>query len=106
MLINHEEQSVVYKNIARKLGYDENSVIMHPTTFLLKNSMLNSKTNSFDPIADDKMDIVFVDEAHLLWDQRNQKYDRRFLYPQLDEIMRRARVTVIMYDENQILHKG
>ena len=106
MLINHEEQSVVYKNIARKLGYDENTIIMHPTTFLLKNSVLDGKTKSFEPVADEMMDIVFVDEAHLLWDQRNQKYDRRFLYPQLDEIMRRSRVTVIMYDENQILHKG
>lgn len=52
------------------------------------------------------MDLVFVDEAHLLWNQTNQAFDTRFDEPQLDEIMKRARVTVIMFDENQILHKG
>ena len=105
MLINHDEQRMVYENIARKLGYEED-LIQHPTTFLLHNSVFDSNTGFFEPIEDDIPDVVFVDEAHLLWNQRNQKYDNRFQYPQLDEIMRRARVTVIMYDENQVLHKG
>ena len=105
MLINHDEQRMVYENIARKLGYSED-IIQHPTTFLIHNSVLDNETNTFEPIDDEMMDVVFIDEAHLLWNQRNQKYDTRFKYPQLDEIMRRARVTVIMYDENQVLHKG
>ena len=42
----------------------------------------------------------------MLWSQRNQNYDHKFKHPQLEEIVRRARVTVIMYDENQVLHKG
>ena len=105
LLVNHEEQMSVYKNIARKLGYDEERVL-HPTTFLLHNSILDKETNSFVPNPDSMMDIVFVDEAHLLWHQRNQKYDTRFKESQLDEIMKRSRVTVIMYDENQVLHKG
>ncbi len=105
MLINHEEQRQVYENIARKLGYNED-IIQHPSTFLWNHSILDSKSNTFEPNPNDMMDIVFVDEAHLLWDQRNQKYDNRFKYSQLDEIMKRSRITVIMYDENQVLHRG
>ena len=105
MLINHEEQKQVYDNIARKLGYDSD-IIQHPTTFLLHHSILDDDTNSFIPNPTEIMDIVFVDEAHLLWDQRNQKYDTRFKFSQLDEIMKRSRITVIMYDENQVLHRG
>ena len=105
MLINHEEQRQVYENIARKLGYNDD-IIQHPTTFLWNHSILDSRSNTFEPNQNDMMDIIFVDEAHLLWDQRNQKYDNRFKFSQLDEIMKRSRITVIMYDENQVLHRG
>ena len=105
MLINHEEQKLVYKNMARKLGYDED-IIQNPTGFLKNHSILDEKANAFIPDLNSLVDLVFVDEAHLLWDKRNQAYDTRFKSPQLDEIVSRSRVTVIMLDENQMLHKG
>ncbi|MCR4687864.1 MAG: DUF2075 domain-containing protein [Lachnospiraceae bacterium] len=106
LLINHQEQKNVYENMARRLGYDEKSIVQHPTTFLIHNSIVDKTTNSYEPNPNNIFDVVFVDEAHLLWHQRNQKFDNRFRYPQLEEILRRARVTIIMYDENQVLHRG
>lgn len=105
MLMNHKEQRNVYKNMARKLGYSE-GIVQLPTTFLKNHSILDEKTNTFIPDPLKIVDVIFVDEAHLLWDQTNQAFDSRFKEPQLDEIMKRARVTVIMFDENQVLHKG
>ncbi len=103
LLINQGEQRKVYDNIARKLGYSDETV-QNPTTFLIHHSLIDN--NRYVPDVNKMMDIVFVDEAHLLWDQRNQKYDNRFKYSQLDEIIKRSRVTVIMYDENQVVQKG
>jgi hypothetical protein len=103
--MNHDEQRSVYKNMARKLGYSDD-IVQVPTTFLKHHSILDSTTNKFLPDTSNIVDLVFVDETHLLWNQTNQAFDTRFDEPQLDEIMKRARVTVIMFDENQILHKG
>ena len=105
LLVNHAEQKSVYENMAKKLGYDKD-IVQHPTTFLIHNSDFDRNSNSFIPCSNSQYDVVFVDEAHLLWNQRNQKYDCRFKSPQLEEIIKRSRVTVIMYDENQVLHKG
>lgn len=105
MLINHEEQKHVYQNMARKLGHDED-IVLNPTTFLKQHSLLDKKNGEYIPNPDDMADIVFIDEAHLLWTQKNQQFDKKFILPQLDEIIKRARVTVIMFDENQVLHKG
>lgn len=44
--------------------------------------------------------VVFVDEAHLLLTQGKQSYRGE---NQLKDIIDRARVTVVMFDENQIL---
>ena len=104
MLINHEEQRNVYKNMARKLGYKDD-IIQGPTAFLKNHSILDSVGSKYSPDPSKIVDLVFVDEAHLLWDQNNQAFNSKFTDPQLDEIMKRARVTVIMFDENQILQK-
>lgn len=105
MLINHEEQRLVYNNIARKIIGDD-SIVQNPTSFLKAHSIVNEKEKRYDPDINNIVDIVFVDEAHLLWNANNQAYDKKFLKPQLDEIIKRARVTVIMFDSNQVLHKG
>jgi hypothetical protein len=105
MLMNHDEQRNVYKNMARKLGYSDD-IVQVPTTFIKKHSILDATANKFFPDSSNIVDLVFADEAHLLWNQTNQAFDTRFEEPQLDEIMKRARVTVILYDENQVLHKG
>ncbi len=109
MLINHDEQRKLYRNMAKRLGYSDKAakkMIQVPSTFLKNHSVANDTKNTYFPAPDNIADLVFVDEAHLLWNQTNQSFDSKFKEPQLDEIIKRARVTVIMFDENQILHRG
>lgn len=90
LLVNHDEQITVYEQIAEKLGLIEKygQVVSKPTTFINNHSK------------DELVDIAFVDEAHLLLTQGKQSYRGK---NQLNDIMDRARVTVVMFDENQIL---
>ncbi len=80
----------MYEQIADKLGLTERygNVVSKPTTFINNHS------------ADDPIDVAFVDEAHLLLTQGRQSYRGS---NQLKDIIERARVTVVMFDENQIL---
>lgn len=90
LLVNHDEQITVYEQIAEKLGLTEKygKVVSKPTTFINNHSI------------DNPVDVVFVDEAHLLLTQGKQSYRGE---NQLKDIIDRARVTVVMFDENQIL---
>ncbi len=90
LLVNHDEQITVYEQIAEKLGLIEKygKVVNKPTTFI------NNHTEN-EPV-----DVVFIDEAHLLLTQGKQSYRGE---NQLKDIIDRARVTVVMFDENQIL---
>lgn len=91
LLVNHDEQITVYEELARKLNLkneDGTDVVSKPTHFI----------NTHDP--NNKIDVAFVDEAHLLLTQGKQSYNGN---NQLEDIVKRARVTVIMFDENQIL---
>ena len=90
LLVNHDEQITVYEQIAEKLGITEKygKVVSKPTTFI------NNHTE------DEPVDVAFIDEAHLLLTQGKQSYRGS---NQLQDIIDRSRVTVIMFDENQIL---
>ena len=90
LLVNHDEQLLVYEQIAQKLGLTDRygEVVSKPTSFINHHSKENP------------VDIVFVDEAHLLLTQGKQSYQGE---NQLRDIMERAKVTVVMFDENQIL---
>lgn len=90
MMVNHKEQITVYQQIAEKLGLTDNygEVVCKPTTFIHHHSKENP------------VDVAFVDEAHLLLTQGKHSYQGK---NQLQDIMERARVTVVMFDENQIL---
>ena len=103
LLVNHEEQLNVYKNMAVQLGYGQ-KVVLNPTEFLNRYSTLDPATDRYLPFPQ-KADVVFVDEAHLLWTQPKQAYSRRYTGRQLDDIMERSRVTVILFDKSQILRK-
>mgnify|MGYP002324706416 CR=1 FL=1 len=89
-MVNHDEQIIVYEQIAEKLGLTEKygKVVSKPTTFINNHS------------ENDPIDVAFVDEAHLLLTQGKQSYRGE---NQLRDIIDRARVTVVMFDENQIL---
>lgn len=90
LLVNHNEQIKVYNQIARKLCIQDSNgqVVMKPTTFIHKRSPKNP------------VDVAFVDEAHLLMTQKNRGYQGD---NHLDDICERAKVVVVMFDENQIL---
>ena len=90
MIVNHDEQVKVYSDIAQKLGITQKygKVVSKASTFL----------NSHPDV--DSVDVAFVDEAHLLFTQGNQGYSGK---NQMDDIVKRAKVVVIIFDENQIL---
>jgi len=90
LLVNHDEQVLVYQQIARKLGLTEKfgDVVCKPTTFINHHEK------------DDPIDVAFVDEGHLLITQGKQSYKGD---NQLQDIIERAKVTVVMFDENQVL---
>ena len=89
LLVNHSEQESVYANMATQMGYD--NIVWNPTSFIKNFS------------TEHPVDIVFIDESHLLWTQKKQSYNVGT--NQLMDVMDRARLTVIMFDENQALRK-
>lgn len=89
LMVNHDEQAHVYEQMAKRLNLGEENV-SRPTKFINKYSK------------DNKVDVAFIDEGHLLWTQKNQAYNSASAN-QLKDIIDRARVTVIMFDEYQVL---
>jgi DUF2075 family protein len=91
LLVNHEEQFKVYQDIIHKLELDNSikDTVSKPTHFINNH-----------PKNGPKADIVLVDEAHLLWTQGKQAYQGK---NQLNDILDRARITIAVFDKNQIL---
>lgn len=90
LLVNHDQQLIVYKQIAEKLNLenDNGDAVSKPTRFITNHSEENP------------VDVVLIDEAHLLWTQGKQAYRGK---NQLLDIQKRAKVVVVMFDKNQIL---
>lgn len=90
LMVNHDQQFLVYDEIARRTGLSDKygEVIFKPTRFI----------NEFSP--DNPIDVAFVDEAHLLLTQGKQSYRGE---NQLKDIIERAKITIVMFDKNQIL---
>lgn len=89
LMVNHIQQVTVYEQMAKRLGLGEN-IVSRPTAFI----------NRYDN--HNKVDVAFIDEGHLLWTQQNQGYSSP-TGNQLQDIIDRARITVIMFDEFQVL---
>lgn len=90
MMVNHPQQEKVYKQIAEKLNMGSNAKVVKAATFIKKQ------------LPNDPIDIAFIDEAHLLLTQRSQAYSKHGTNELLD-IIKRARVTIAVYDKHQIL---
>lgn len=90
LVVNHDEQFIVYHEIARKLGLleDDANRVSKPTRFINNHS------------SEEKVDIVLVDEAHLLWTQGKQSYRG---VNQLQDLLERARVVVAVFDPMQTI---
>ncbi|MCT3524573.1 DUF2075 domain-containing protein [Latilactobacillus curvatus] len=93
LLVNHDQQLKVYEEIAQKLGIytsDKQKTVLKPTPFI-------NKYSENEPV-----DVVIVDEAHLLLTQGKQSYTGK---NQLDDLLKRARVVVAVFDKKQILSR-
>lgn len=91
LLVNHPEMMKLYRNIAEKSCYVKKKDYERPTSFI--NTM--HKTGQV-------ADIVLVDEAHLLLTKAD-KYNRFVQDNHLEEILKCARVVVIVFDDKQVL---
>lgn len=90
LLVNHDEQLKVYEQIMYKLevASKKTDSVTKPTHFILQHT------------PEKPVDVVLVDEAHLLWTQGKQTYRGS---NQLLDLLRRARVVIAVFDRNQII---
>ncbi len=107
LLIGHDEQRTVYDQIALKLGLQKKAgqVILKPITFLNKHSEKKASKNGKSTTTDfdkpsSRVRIALIDEAHLLDTQSGQAYQGDSI---LLDVMRRAAVTIAVFDPEQIL---
>ena len=91
MLVNHSEMLKTYKSIANSLPNFKKKSLMKPTPFI------NEKTKTGATA-----DIVLVDEAHLLLTKEDSYNNFRY-QNQLDEIIKRSKITVVIFDPKQVL---
>lgn len=90
MMVNHPQQVKVYRQIVKKLGVGDDETVVKPTHFI----------NKYDE--NHKVDVAFIDEAHLLWTKQNQGYHGHG-DNQLLDILQRAKVVLAVYDHKQVL---
>ena len=95
LVVNHDDQLSVYKEIEKKLEWKSGStldVVMKPTQFL--NGLKRNDSNA---------GIVVIDEGHLLLTAKNQAYQGG---NHLKDILSKSKVVVLVYDDNQIMNKS
>ena len=101
LLVNHNEQKNVYNEIAVKLDLLDrpDQAVLKPTQFI--NRFSEKRRTKTGRLAADvsqpagKADVALIDEVHLLLTQGNQGYQGSNM---LLDVMRRAKVTVAVFD--------
>ncbi|MFD1173956.1 DUF2075 domain-containing protein [Oceanobacillus picturae] len=91
LLVNHSEMLKTYKTIANSLPNLKKKSLMKPTPFI------NQKTK-----AEETADIVLIDEAHLLL-TKEDAYNNFNYQNQLDEIIKRSKIAIVIFDPKQVL---
>ncbi|KRK34545.1 DUF2075 domain-containing protein [Loigolactobacillus bifermentans] len=99
LLINHDQQLKVYQQImttlrlfkVKDLPKKQAERVTKPTHFIY----------SHDP--KEPVDVVLVDESHLLWTQGKQSYKGD---NQLFDLLKRARVVIAVFDQHQVLRSN
>ncbi|MBT2690975.1 DUF2075 domain-containing protein [Bacillus sp. ISL-47] len=91
LLVNHGEMLKTYKSIANSLPNLKKKSLMKPTPFINE----KSKTGA-------TADIVLIDEAHLLLTKEDSYNNFRY-QNQLDEIIKRSKITIVIFDPKQVL---
>lgn len=90
-LVNHPEVLKVYKQLANSVPTMLKKQYLRPTSFINQMDKQNSTA-----------DIVIIDEAHLLLSKPDH-YNNFYYDNQLLEIIKRAKVVIIVFDEHQVL---
>lgn len=91
LVVNHEEMYKTYKGIAKQVKHLKGKHFAKPTP------LINQLQN-----AEKKADVIFVDEAHLLL-TKPDAYNKFHGQNQLEELLKLAKVVVIIYDQDQVL---
>lgn len=91
LLVNHTEMLKTYKSIANSLPNLKKKSLMKPTPFI------NVKIK-----AEETADIVLIDEAHLLL-TKEDSYNNFHYQNQLDEIIKRSKIAIVIFDAKQVL---
>ncbi len=91
LVVNHEEMYKTYKGIASQLKHLKAKNFAKPTPLINKLKKIN-----------EKVDIILVDEAHLLL-TRPDTYNNFYAENQLEELLKLAKIVVIVYDSDQVL---
>ncbi|GCD57464.1 hypothetical protein WSS15_21930 [Acetobacter pasteurianus] len=91
LIVNHPEMMKLYTNISEDFPYIRKKDFERPTTFINKMNKLEKRA-----------DVVLIDEAHLLL-TRPDKYNRFNQNNHLEEIIKLARIVILVFDEKQVL---
>jgi DUF2075 family protein len=91
LVVNHEEMYKTYRRIAAQLKHLKMKDFDKPTPLI---NRLQGQ--------DKKVDIILIDEAHLLL-TRQDKYNNFHSDNHLEELLKLAKVVVIVYDRDQVL---
>ena len=91
LVVNHEEMFKTYKDIARQVKHLKAKNFDKPTPLINRLHRENKK-----------VDIILVDEAHLLL-TKSDTYNNFKQDNQLEELLKLAKVVVVIYDRDQVL---
>jgi len=87
LLVRHEQQRRTYEQIAKKLNMGSH-VVMDVPRFIRKGKMV---------------DVLLVDEAHLLWSGNYGRVNKNQWKPDLIALHELARTLVVVYDPKQVI---
>lgn len=91
LLVNHTEMLKTYQKIAGKIKTLKKNNFDKPTSFINRQKKSNEKA-----------DIVFVDEAHLLL-TKPDRFNNFNENNHLEEIIKNSKIAIIVFDDKQVL---
>lgn len=111
LVVNHDEQETVYNAIMKRLGLQKKNgeIVFKATPFINKYSETKQAHEKEGKLAHQlyptkELDVVLIDEAHLLFTSGNQSYVGH--RNQLWDILDRAKTVVAVFDMEQILRSS
>lgn len=100
LVVNHPEMLKLYHQISKQFPYILKSDIERPTS-LINKYYKKSKSKSIQ----DKIDVLIIDEAHLLATSRDP-FKKFHQDNHLEELLKISKVVIMVFDEKQSLRMG